>query len=183
MLCLSVDTRITQLEFLPAPDRLEAPEDEVHIWRVDLGTVASRPALREILGRYLGLPADELRFETGRHGKPRLAGPAGELAFNLSHSSALALVAVARREVGVDVERIRAKRPVDFYRRWADHEARVKCLGSGLTGPVPPDSAEPDVQRLEVGPGYAASVAFPGPAMLRGWTLDLPLRSAVIGVS
>lgn len=168
--------KISRLEFLPAPHRPEVPEDEVHIWRVDLEAVASRRALREILGRYLGLPADELRFETGRHGKPRLAAPESELAFNLSHSSALALVAVARREVGVDVERVRTKRPVDFYRRWADREARVKYLGTGLTAPVPPDSAEPAVHRLDVGPGYAASVALLGPAKLRGWTFD-PDRS------
>lgn len=176
MLCLSVDTRITRLEFLPAPHRLEAPEDEVHVWRVDLDTVASRWALREILGRYLDLPADELRFEANRHGKPRLATPEGEIAFNLSHSKTLALVAVARREVGVDVEWIRAKRPVDFYRRWADREARVKYLGTGLTGPAPPDSTEPAVHRVDVGPGYAASVATAGPARLRGWTFDPPLR-------
>jgi phosphopantetheinyl transferase len=168
--------KIRRLEFLPAPHRLEAPEDEVHVWRVDLDTVASRWALREILGRYLGLPANELRFETGRHGKPRLATPEGELAFNLSHSSSLALVAVARREVGVDVERIRTKRPVDFYRRWADREARVKYLGTGLTGPVPPDSPEPAVHRVDVGPGYTAAVAVLGPAELRGWTFD-PDRS------
>lgn len=172
MLCLSLDIRITKLEFLPAPHRPEAPEDEVHLWRVDLDTVGSRWALREILGRYLALPAAELRFETGQHGKPRLASPPGELAFNLSHSSGLALVAVARREVGVDVERIRAKRPVDFYRGWADREARVKYLGTGLTGPVPPDSSEPAVHRVDVGPGYAASVALLGPAKLRGWTFD-----------
>jgi phosphopantetheinyl transferase len=168
--------KIRRLDFLPGPLRLESPEDEVHLWRVDLDTVASQQALREILSRYLDLPANELRFEANRHGKPRLASPEGELAFNLSHSSSLALVAVARREVGVDVERIRAKRPVDFYRRWSDREARVKYLGTGLTGPVPPDAAEPAVQRVDVGTGYAASVAFLGPAKLRGWTFDPPLR-------
>lgn len=168
--------KIRRLEFLPAPDPLEMPEDEVHIWRVDLDTVDARRALREILSRYLGLPADQLRFEANRHGKPRLASPGGELAFNLSHSKSLALVAVARREVGVDVERIRTKRPVDFYRRWADREARVKYLGTGLTGPVPPGSPEPAVHRLDVGPDYAASVAVLGPAKLRGWTFGPPLR-------
>ncbi len=79
-------------------------------------------------------------------------------------------------DVIVDVERIRAKRPVDFYRRWADREARVKYLGTGLTGPEPPDFTEPAVHRLVVGPGYAASVAVLGPAKLRGWTFDPPLR-------
>lgn len=142
----------------------------MHVWRLDLDTIAAQQGLHEILARYLELPADALRFERNRHGKPRLAAPDGGLAFNLSHSGSLALVAVARREVGVDVERIRAKRPVDFYRRWADREARVKCLGTGLTGQVPPDAAEPAVQRLDVGPGYAASVALLGPATPRGWT-------------
>lgn len=169
--------KIRSLEFLPAPHRPEAFEDEVHVWRVDLDTVAPWPALREILGRYLGRPTSELRFERSRHGKPRLASAGDELEFNLSHSGSLALVAVARREVGVDVERIRAKRPVDFYRRWADREARVKCLGTGLTAPVPPDAPGPAVQRLDVGPGYAASIAISGPpATLRGWTFDPPLR-------
>jgi phosphopantetheinyl transferase len=169
--------KILSLEFLPAPQQLESFEDEVHVWRVDLDAVASSPALREILGRYLGLPADELRFETNEHGKPRLAAPEGELEFNLSHSGSLALVAVARREVGVDVERIRDTRPLGFYRRWADREARVKCLGTGLTGAVPPDAIEPDVQPLDVGPGYAASIAVSGPpADLCCWTFDPPLR-------
>lgn len=168
--------KILSLEFLPAPQRPEASEDEVHVWRVDLDAVASSQALREILGRYSGLPADELRFETNEHGKPRLAAPDGELEFNLSHSGSLGLVAVARREVGVDVERIRAKRSVDFYRRWADREARVKCLATGLTAPVPPDSPEPVVQRLDVGPGYAASVALLEPASVRCWTF-VPGRS------
>lgn len=168
--------KILSLEFLPPPQRPEASEDEVHVWRLDLDGVASSPALREILGRYLDRPADELRFETNEHGKPHLASPDGELEFNLSHSGSLGLVAVARREVGVDVERIRTKRPVGFYRRWADREARVKCLGTGLTGSVPPDSPEPVVQRLDIGPGYAASVALLAPASMRCWTF-IPCRS------
>ena len=169
--------KIRSLEFLPAPHRLEAFEDEVHVWRLDLDTVAPWPALREILGRYLGRPANELQFERNEHGKPRLARAGDGLEFNLSHSGSLALVAVARREVGVDVEWIRTKRPVDFYRRWADREARVKCLGTGLTGQVVPDAPEPAVERLDVGSGYAASVAVSGaPATLRGWTFGPPLR-------
>lgn len=176
MLCLSVDLRSGGLEFLPAPDRLQVPEDEVHVWRVDLDSFAAQKALREILGRYLGMPADELRFEAGQYGKPRLAAPAGNVEFNLSHSRSLALVAVARHEVGVDVEWIRSKRPVDFYRGWADREARVKFFGTGLTGPVPPNAPEPTVHRLDVGAGYAASLATPGPAKLRGWTFGPPLR-------
>ena len=72
--------------------------------------VAAHAALRRILAGYTSLPARQLRFSTGPHGKPALAGPVTEsaprLEFNLSHSADLALVAVAReRPVGVDLER------------------------------------------------------------------------------
>ncbi len=199
--------KIRRLEFLPAPDRLGAPGAEVHVWRADLDAprwpgderlpederlrakaivrprsrsrwIASRWALRGVLGRYLHRPAAELRFTTGEHGKPRLADPTGGLAFNLSHSEAVALIAVGSdREVGVDVERIAARRPAAFYADWAEREARLKCLGTGLSGPVPPEAAELAVQRLDLGPGYAAAIAVAGPAVaLRCWTFDPPLR-------
>ncbi|MBS1870676.1 MAG: 4'-phosphopantetheinyl transferase superfamily protein [Actinobacteria bacterium] len=80
----------------------------------------ARAALRELLGGYLGVPPDALRFADGPHGKPELAGgegPAGgeALRFNLSHSGGTALIAVAQgREVGIDVE---------LPRRAVDHVA------------------------------------------------------------
>ena len=74
-----------------------------------------RAALRMLLGGYLGMDPEMLAFETGRWGKPRLAGIGEESAgggeergprFNLSHSGDLALMAFsASREVGVDLER------------------------------------------------------------------------------
>jgi 4'-phosphopantetheinyl transferase len=71
---------------------------------------AARGILRAILGRYLDRPAAAVAFAYGAHGKPELAGAAGDggLRFNASHAAALALYAVARgRAVGVDVERVR----------------------------------------------------------------------------
>lgn len=205
--------KISRLEFLPAPERLEIPGAETHVWRADLDErrwpgadglpgderaraarivrppsrrrwIASRWALRGVLGRYLGRPAAGLALELGEHGKPRLADPASGLAFNLSHSGGVALIAVAAdREVGVDVERVAAKRPRAFYERWAEREARLKCIGTGLTEPMPPEAAALIVQRLEVGPGHAATLATSGPAGLRCWTIGPPLRRGVIGVS
>ena len=197
--------KICSLAFLPGPERPDPPGAEVHVWRADLDAarwpgagglpedeqqraadiliplarrrwVASRWALRGVLRRYLGRSAT-IRFETGEHGKPRLAAATSELAFNLSHSEAVVLIAVAGdREVGVDVQRIATKRPEAFYECWAEREARVKCLGTGLAGP-PPEIAELAVQRLDPGPGYAASVAVAHPpAALRCWTIDPPLR-------
>ncbi len=72
-------------------------------------TVA-RGSLRTILSGYIRQSPEELRFDTGRYGKPFLAGlgEAEELEFNLSHCEDLALIAVTSgRSVGVDVEQFR----------------------------------------------------------------------------
>jgi len=133
------------------------------------------------------------------HGKPRLASEPERLAFNLSHSGGLALVAVTRgREVGVDVEREkpgrdlaalaeRALAPEDaaavraageeeraplFYDLWTRHEARLKCLGVGLGRPPAWPAPPVAVEGLPIDPGYAAAVAVTGgPVPLRRWTL------------
>ncbi|WP_139556759.1 4'-phosphopantetheinyl transferase family protein [Methylotetracoccus oryzae] len=113
---------------------LRVDEHEVHVWEVDLDApdawpccldeterqraqrfrferdrrrwVAAHTALRRILSRYVGMGPDRLQFLTTEHGKPYLpAECAGRgIRFNLSHSGALALIAVARAEVGVDIE-------------------------------------------------------------------------------
>lgn len=169
-------------------------QDEVHLWRVVLpgeeGRDAARGALAAILAGYLG-GAAEATTGTDENGKPRLAAAPERLSFNLSHSGALALVAIAPGgiEVGVDVERLRprrdlvrlaerwlpagdatavagapagARREAAFYAAWTRHEARVKCAGTGLAGPAP----RPEViaRQLEIDPGYAAAVALDGGA-------------------
>lgn len=148
------------------------------MWRVERES-AQRPAfqeaLRQVLGRYLDQEPEGIELRVGEHGKPYLLGE--QLHFNLSHSGTLALIAVCRdREVGVDVERFRPKREMDFYWRWARHEAQVKCLGTGLGVPLPPDSPPVTVETLEVGPEHAAAVAVTGTASLslRCWTFDSP---------
>src|SRR5215203_7404019 len=145
----------TRLEFLPAPERLDPPAGELHVWR--LASFPSR--LREVLAVYLGAEAGQIELEPGPHGKPQLAQP-GRLRFNLSHSRELALIAVGGQlEVGVDVERMRAgrdvvalaervlepedvaavrgapaaRRDLVFHQLWTRHEARLKCLGVGLS--------------------------------------------------
>jgi 4'-phosphopantetheinyl transferase len=146
--------------------------------------VAARWALRRALARYLDRPAAEIVLETGERGKPRLGGGNGGLEFNLTHSAGLALVAVTeRRRVGIDMEMITprenpvalaerslsseeaaAVRAEDsaqqlgaFYEAWVRHEARLKCLGTGLGSPAPPGAVA--IAAVEVGPEYAAAVA------------------------
>lgn len=130
--------------------------------------VAARGFVRILLSRYLCLPPQEITFTCGRHGKPSLAGePQTGLRFNLSHSGALGLLAVARgREAGIDLEQ---QRPVDdlllfaernfaareyadlralpasaqteaFFAYWTRKEAYLKACGAGLA--LSPDQVE-----------------------------------------
>ena len=150
--------------------------------------VAARWALRKTLARYLDRPAAEIALETDERGKPRLqAEGSNGLQFNLSHSGGLVLVAVTEgRPIGVDVETIaprenlaalaerslptaeaaavRATGPEQqlgaFYEAWVRHEARSKCLGTGLGSPA---SAAPiAIAPIAAAPGYAAAVAVLG---------------------
>ena len=135
------------------------------------------PRAEEVLRAYLGA---EPRIEVGPHGKPRVHG----LHFNLSHSGHLRVLAVARHEVGVDVEIVSdrgdvnelaaiglpadqaahiAAVPADqrntvFHRLWVRYEARCKLHGVGLVAPLPA-AADDIVTDLELGPGVAAALA------------------------
>jgi 4'-phosphopantetheinyl transferase len=119
--------------------------------------IVARAALRAALASYLRTAPVEVHIERGPGGKPRLSGDSG-LAFNMSHSGALAVIAVTRRAaVGVDVELLgralrpgvirRALAPAElevvqavaeehrgeaFLRHWTAKEAYGKALGAGL---------------------------------------------------
>ncbi len=165
--------------------------------------VAARGLLREILGTYLDLEPGSVAFAYGTAGKPRLAGDAPTLAFNLAHSEDLAVCAVAApgREVGVDVERLRpvpcmagvaaccfsprerallaalggAERVRAFFRVWTRKEAWLKATGFGL--PLGPERVEVTLAAGE--PARLLGVAdVPGLADApRRWSLrDLDLR-------
>ena len=98
-------------------------------------------------------------------GKPALAGREDVL-FSVSDSADLALVAIARAEIGVDVERIRdrpvaaraeARRLELFFEHWTAAEARGKARGGGLRAAEPGEDLA--CTSIDVGPDYAASVA------------------------
>ncbi|SDA55672.1 MULTISPECIES: 4'-phosphopantetheinyl transferase superfamily protein [unclassified Janthinobacterium] len=116
----------------------------------------ARAALRHILAHHTGQPPATLALAEGPLGKPVLDGLA--LHFNLSHSGALALVAVASVPVGIDLEQRRARfdaaalaplvcgpaeqadlaalppalRQRHFLQLWTHKEAYCKLLGMGL---------------------------------------------------
>jgi 4'-phosphopantetheinyl transferase len=124
--------------------------------------IVARGLLRALLGRYLAMEPSQLRFSYSLHGKPALAWDSGGdgLRFNVSHSHRLALFAISYgRELGIDVERIRAGvaseqtaerffspsevavlcslpshlRTTAFFHCWTRKEAYIKARGEGLS--------------------------------------------------
>ena len=119
--------------------------------------------LRLVLARLTGIAPAELRFEVSPGGRPELASllSSGAPRFNLSHTRGLVGCAVARgREVGLDVEELRAPAPLElaerhfaaaelealralppprrsdrFYALWTLKEAYSKGRGLGLSLP------------------------------------------------
>jgi phosphopantetheinyl transferase len=139
--------------------------------------VVRQGATREILARYTEAPPEALELVRSSAGKPSLAG-AGELRFSVSDSADLALVAVARRDVGVDLEQVRDRAAVRrmralgrerFFERWTRLEAVGKARGSGMLRLRRP-GADVTCHSLSVAPGFAAAVALAGDG------LDVRLR-------
>ena len=173
------------------PASLSLQTGEVHVWRLELGQpherflelldtdelsranrfhfekdrkhfVVARGFLRVLLGRYLKRDPKQLKFNYGAYGKPQLNGEE-MLRFNMSHSHGIALYALTEgRDVGVDVEYVRAdftsddiarrffspfeveslcglpneERVASFFRCWTRKEAYIKATVRGLSQPL-----------------------------------------------
>jgi len=121
-------------------------------------SLVARAALRALLGQHLGVDPRSLRFVTGEHGKPALAG--GEVEFNVSHSAGQVAIAISDSgAIGVDIESM--KRSIDllhlaerffsppeaenvrsasegeraqrFFGYWTAKESVIKAAGGGLS--------------------------------------------------
>jgi 4'-phosphopantetheinyl transferase len=145
-------------------------------------TVA-RGALRAILGGYLRMEPAAIEFEYGSRGKPSIAARLGRsLAFNVSHSGELALIACSPYgDLGVDIEEMRLLVDADemaaqffserevatlrslpavshneaFFRCWTRKEAYVKAVGDGLSRPL-------DAFDVTFAPGDAPALRIDG---------------------
>ncbi|HEV7886783.1 MAG TPA: 4'-phosphopantetheinyl transferase superfamily protein [Acidimicrobiales bacterium] len=155
--------------------------------------------VRLLLGDRVQADPRVLRFETGEHGKPFLAGGAGLAGdpphFNLSHSGERALVAIRDDgPVGVDIEQVRelsslrgvaerilapallaafeeAADPTVFVLdQWTRKEAVLKAGGEGITRPLREVDGSGCVA-LDVGEGYVGALAGPGrfEVVLKRW--------------
>lgn len=147
--------------------------------------ILARVRLRELLAARLGVPPESVEFAYGTHGKPALSPRFAEadLRFNLSHSDDVAAYVFSRRrDVGIDVERVRAIRDTDdiaahffsrreneayraldrrdrligFFNCWTRKEAFVKAIGDGVHHPL--DSFE-----VTLAPGEPARILRVGP--------------------
>lgn len=154
----SVQTLFSRL----SPDEQERADK--FVFNKDRGRfIISRAALRQILGGYLNVSPEQIRFTCNQYGKPQLDSNDNLICFNASHSQNVGLYAFARgREVGVDVEFIneefaglevagrffspdeiaalnnlpQEQRTAAFFSCWTRKEAFIKAVGQGLSFPL-----------------------------------------------
>lgn len=158
--------------------------------------IVARAMMRAILGRYLKLSPEELRFDYSFYGKPTLAGDFGAhtLCFNLSHSNGLSLLAVTLgRRIGIDLEYVRAEMASEeiaerlfstgevralrqlprerqteaFFNCWTRKEAYIKAIGEGLSFPL-------DRFTVSLLPGHSAALldVLENPQECARWSLQ-----------
>jgi 4'-phosphopantetheinyl transferase len=118
--------------------------------------VTGRRSLRFLLSKYLAASPTEILIVSEKGQKPFVKNPDFSVRFNISHSGQWVVVALAKHELGIDIEKVdsafdysnlirehfsvaeqqfvsHAEVPVDaFYLLWTRKEALTKAEGRGL---------------------------------------------------
>jgi 4'-phosphopantetheinyl transferase len=160
---ISFDTKVAQVKtlyHLLASDELKRA-DRFYLQKDRDRFITARGTLRIILGKYLRLDPQDVRFFYGPNGKPMLTEKDGMgLCFNISHSHDNALYAFTYgRRIGVDTEYICCNQAImdiverfftfreltiiqsyplsmrheAFFNLWTCKEAFLKAAGTGLS--------------------------------------------------
>ncbi len=155
-------------DFLEGPEGVLSEEERVRARAIHHPAskghfIATRSALRHVLGGCLGVDPKSLAWSYNDKGKPRLWGSAENKGwvFNVSHSGDHALMAIARDlKIGVDIEKVRPRKALEplakailtpqeasrwplggeelrtasLVATWASKEAFLKATGHGIAG-------------------------------------------------
>jgi len=143
-----------------------AQERRFHFARDQRRYLVTRALVRTVLSRYLDVEPADWRFAPDHYGRPWIVNGGHEhrgLCFNISHTQGLIAVGITwQRELGVDVEHLRARQvsleiadrffagseaaelatlPPErqqerFFEYWTFKEAYIKARGAGLSIPL-----------------------------------------------
>lgn len=157
----------------------------------------TRAILRTLLSEAASVPANQILFAEGPHGKPSLAGIKGPQ-FNVSHSGSWALIGLSDfRPIGVDIELTRNSgdeldlarsffsdaeyrtlerlendaRLQSFYKIWTCKEAVLKALGAGISAHLKDFSVEWTSNRYEIIP----ECSLPLLASITAYPVEVPM--------
>lgn len=129
--------------------------DRYRVAAARLQFVVARGLLRRLLSRHMGVAPPAVPITYLGSGKPVLEDRSANIHFNVTHTDNLALIAMARQMIGIDVERFRpvsepeglvrrffsaaecetfltlpdSLRSAGFFRGWTCKEAVIKAAG------------------------------------------------------